>query len=47
MNDLAESNRREKLGSKIARESFPVSLPLGREKKKIEEGEREVSRCVR
>lgn len=46
MNDLAESNRRKKLGSKIARESFSSELSFGG-KKEIEEGEREVSRCVR
>lgn len=47
MNDLAESNRREKLGSKIARESFSGEPSFGEEKKKIEEGEREASRCAR
>lgn len=48
MNDLAESNGRKKLGSKIARESFSDEPSFGKKKKKkIEEREREASRCVR
>lgn len=34
MNDLAESNGREKLGSKIARESFSDEPSFGKKKKK-------------
>lgn len=35
MNDLAESNGREKLGSKIARESFSDEPSFGKKKKRL------------
>lgn len=35
MNDLAESNRREKLGSKIASESFSGEPSFGEKKKRL------------
>lgn len=40
MNDLAESNGREKLGSKIARESFSDEPSFGKKKKKKDWGRR-------